>query len=79
MRTRTRGRSLLISPDVAKTDDVMPAWLDFAFNWPHAAMRTGLCLGALNYSLARFYFKLECLATVLTLQRPCSPVHDANT
>jgi hypothetical protein len=45
-QTRTRGHSLLISPDVSETDDVMPAWLDFAFRWPHAAMWTGLCLGA---------------------------------
>jgi hypothetical protein len=69
----------LIRPDVSETDDVMPAWLDFAFNWPHAAMRTGLCLGVYNYPLGWFYFKLEGLSTVLTLQRPCSPVHDANT
>jgi hypothetical protein len=33
-------------------------------------MRTGLCLGVYNYALVWFYFKLECLAAVLTLQRP---------
>jgi hypothetical protein len=81
MRTQSLDiirRVELIGPGALETDDMMPIGLDFAFTWPHAAMRTGFCLGVYNYPLVWFYFKLECLAAVLTLQGPCSPVHDTN-